>query len=122
MNFGDVLRELLEERDVTQKRLATDLNIAPSTIGSYVHNNSEPDFKMLKQIAEYFGISIDYLLDHRTGYTATHEEDEILRIFRSLTAEQRIIFTAQGKAIVQHNTKGEKISKIGYEIQIDNKK
>ena len=40
MNFGDILRSLLEERDITQKKLALDLNIAPSTIGGYVQNSS----------------------------------------------------------------------------------
>ena len=122
MNFGDILRALLEEREITQKQLATDLNIAPSTIGSYVQNNSEPDFKMLKQIAEYFDTSIDYLLDHRTRQTATHREDDILRIFRNLTAEQQLIFTAQGKAIVLHNEKGRKISKIEFGLEFDSKK
>jgi transcriptional regulator with XRE-family HTH domain len=108
MKFGDVLRSLLEERDITQKRLATDLNIAPSTVSSYVQNNSEPDFETLKQIAQYFGTSIDYLLDYRTGTAATREEDEILRIFRDLTPEQRIIFTGQGKVVVQFNKKERK--------------
>jgi len=122
MTFGDVLRALLEERDITQKQLATDLGVAPSTVSGYIQSGYEPDYEMLKRIAKYFGTSIDYLLDYRTGYTATHEEDEILRVFRNLTEEQRMIFTAQGKAIVQHNVKGNKISKIGYEIQIDNKK
>jgi transcriptional regulator with XRE-family HTH domain len=108
MKFGDVLRNLLEERNITQKQLAKFLNVAPSTIGSYVLNNSEPDFIMLKQIARYFDTSIDYLLDYRTGYTATRQEDEILRLFRSLTEEQKIIITVQSKAIVQLNENGNK--------------
>ena len=105
MNFGDVLRSLLEERNITQKQLAKFLNVAPSTIGSYVLNNSEPDFIMLKQIARYFDTSIDYLLDYRTGNTANHEEDEILRIFRSLTLEQKEIFLGQSKIFVRINAK-----------------
>jgi transcriptional regulator with XRE-family HTH domain len=105
MNFGDVLRALLEERDITQKQLATDLNIAPSTIGSYVQNNSEPDFKMLRQIAKYFNTSIDYLLDYRTGHTVTHQEDDLLRVFRSLSSEQRETYIEQGKAFIRTNRK-----------------
>ena len=42
--FGDNLRTLIEERDITQKELARQLNIAPSTLGSYVQNVREPDF------------------------------------------------------------------------------
>ena len=34
MKFGEILRELLEDNDITQKQLATDLNIAATTIGN----------------------------------------------------------------------------------------
>lgn len=44
MSFGENLRTLIEERDMTQKELAAKLNIAPSTMGSYVQNTREPDF------------------------------------------------------------------------------
>ena len=108
MNFGNVLRSLLDERDITQKQLATDLNIAPSTIGGYVQNSSEPDFKTLKRLAKYFGVSTDYLLNYQTGNTNDHEEDEILRIFRSLTKEQKSIFTNQGKVFIRHNENNNK--------------
>ena len=101
MNFGDVLRALLEERDITQRQLATDLNIAPSTIGGYAQNTSEPDFETLKRIAKYFGTSTDYLLDYRTGHTANHQEDEIIRIFRSLTVEQKELYIEQGKLFIK---------------------
>ena len=44
MSFGNNLRTLIEERNMTQKELAQQMNIAPSTIGSYVQNTREPDF------------------------------------------------------------------------------
>ena len=103
MDFGDVLRALLDERGITQKRLATDLNIAPSTMGGYVQNSSEPDFETLKRIAKYFGTSTDYLLDYQAGETATHQEDELLRIFRSLSKAERDICIEQCKVFVRLN-------------------
>jgi len=105
MNFGDKLRTLIEERDMTQKSLATQLNIAPSTMGSYVQNTREPDFSTLKLLAKYFDVSTDYLLDYRAGNTATHQEDELLRVFRSLPAEQRAICIEQCKVFVRLNHK-----------------
>ena len=54
MSFGDNLRALIEERDITQKELAKKLNIAPSTLGSYVQNVREPDFATLKMFANFF--------------------------------------------------------------------
>ena len=44
MNFGNILRELLEDNDITQKQLADDLNIASTTIGNYIRGLREPDF------------------------------------------------------------------------------
>jgi len=67
MRFGDKLRALIEEQDITQKDLAMQLNLAPSTLGSYVQNTREPDFATLKLLANYFGVSTDYLLDVPMG-------------------------------------------------------
>lgn len=53
MNFGDRLRILIDERGITQKELASQLNIAPSTVSSYVQNTREPDFATLKSLAIY---------------------------------------------------------------------
>ena len=59
MSFGDNLRALIEERDITQKELAKKLNIAPSTLGSYVQNVREPDFATLKMFANFFDVSTE---------------------------------------------------------------
>lgn len=86
MSFGDNLRTLIEERNLTQKELAKQLNIAPSTMGSYVQNTREPDFSTLKLLAKYFDVSTDYLLDFNSNQTISHQEDDLLRIFRSLSS------------------------------------
>lgn len=105
MSFGNNLRTLIEERDITQKELAKQLNIAPSTMGSYVQNTREPDYATLKSIAKFFDVSIDYLLDNHTGKAATYQEDELLRIFRSLNPEQRDICIEQCRVFVRMNHK-----------------
>ena len=106
MDFGGKLRALIEDRDITQKELAAQLNIAPSTLGSYVQNTREPDFATLKLLAKYFDVSTDYLLGHHTGHTANHQEDEILRIFRALNAEQQTICIEHGKIFLRLNRNG----------------
>lgn len=105
MSFGDNLRVLIEEQGITQKELAAKLNVAPSTIGSYVQNVREPDFATLKAISKFFNVSIDYLLDNRTDKIATHMEAELLRIFRALELKQQEICLEQCRVFVRMNHK-----------------
>ena len=105
MNFGEVLRELLEDNDISQKQLAADLNIGATTIGNYVRGFREPDFEILKLFATYFNVSTDYLLNFQSGATRDHGEDELLRLYRSLSKEQKDLFLDQGKLLVRHSLK-----------------
>lgn len=103
MNFSYKLHTLIEERNLTQKQVAIDLNIAPSTMGGYVQGSSEPDFETLKRLANYFDVSTDYLLNIYTEKSNNFLEDELLRVFRSMTEEQQRLFIEQGKVYVRAN-------------------
>jgi transcriptional regulator with XRE-family HTH domain len=105
MKFGDVLRELLEDNDITQKQLAADLNVGVTTIGNYIRGLREPDFEMLKLLAAYFNVTTDYLLDFQSSTTKDHREDELLRLYRSLPIAQKELLIEQGKLLVRHNLK-----------------
>lgn len=105
MSFGDILRNLLSDRGMTQKELAAQLNISPSTLGNYIQDSREPDFAMLKRLADCFDVSVDYLLDHRSKQAHSLQEDELLCIFRAMTTEQRAIYLEQGKVVVRANEK-----------------
>lgn len=103
LNFSYKLRSLIEERNLTQKQVANDLNIAPSTMGGYVQGISEPDFATLKRLATYFEVTTDYLLNMHTNKTNNFLEDELLRVFRSMTSEQQSLYIEQGKVFVRAN-------------------
>ncbi len=105
MKFGDILRSLINDRNITQKQLASDLNIAPSTLGNYIQDSREPDFQTLKDIANYFNVTVDYLIDNRSPYTQSRNEEEILRIYRALSPEQQDLYLEQGKAFLKINAK-----------------
>ena len=106
MTLGQKLRLLLDERNMTQKQLALELNMAPSTIGGYIQDSSEPDFTTLKLLASYFDVSTDYLLDyHHSDVVNGEQADELLRIFNAMTAEQRELYIEQGKAFIKINSK-----------------
>lgn len=108
MTFCNKLRTLIEEKNMTQKQVATELNIAPSTMGGYVQGSSEPDFETLKRIALYFGVSTDYLLSIKDEKSKNENEDELLRVFRSMTKEQQDLYIEQGKVFIRLNKKNNK--------------
>lgn len=60
MNFR--LRELRRQRKMSQVRLAMELNVSQNTICRYETGEREADYATLIQIADFFGVSIDYLL------------------------------------------------------------
>ena len=105
MKFGEILRELLEDNDITQKQLATDLNIAATTIGNYIRGMREPDFEILKLFAAYYNVTTDYLLDFQSGIEKDHSEEELLRLYRSLPTDKKELLLEQGKLLVRLNLK-----------------
>ncbi len=107
MHFGDIVRNLLEENDITQRQLAERLNIAVSTLGNYIRNVREPDFETLKKFAAFFQVSTDYLLDYHPISDAASGEEELLRVYRLLTPEQQELFIEQGKLLHRMNRKKE---------------
>ncbi len=62
MQFGDRLKLLREEKDIKQSDLAKKFNISASTIGMYEQNRRNPDFTLLSYLADFFNVSVDYLL------------------------------------------------------------
>lgn len=65
--FGQRLRELRTGKDMTQLTLAHLLNVDRTTVVNWECGKREPDFEMLIKIADYFGVTCDFLLG-RTEY------------------------------------------------------
>ena len=56
------LKELRKKRGISQLRLATDLNMNQNSISRYETGEREADYATLILFADYFNVSIDYLL------------------------------------------------------------
>lgn len=62
MNLGVRLRQLRTAKGLSQIDLAKRLQIANSTLSLYESNDRFPDKEMLNRIADFFNVSVDYLL------------------------------------------------------------
>lgn len=114
MNRIKVLRL---ERNIKQVDLAKAVSVSQAALSGYETGKYEPDFDTLKRIAEYFDVSIDYLLggklDSRDNVSAT--EDDIKAAFwggdKDLSAEDMDAMWADVKnfaAFVAQRKKQEK--------------
>jgi len=67
-SFGTRFKQLRKDRDMTQMELATIMNnkygysFGKSSISSYENDKRTPELGALKNFAEFFNVSLDYLL------------------------------------------------------------
>ncbi len=62
MSFGSTLTKLRSERNVYQKELAAYLKVSIGTISNYEKDRHFPDPNTLCKMADFFNVSVDYLL------------------------------------------------------------
>lgn len=60
--FSKRLKYLRIYHNISQKKLADKLNITPKVISNYELGKSEPNCKVIVDIAHFFNVSTDYLL------------------------------------------------------------
>ena len=97
MDFLDNLDFLLKSNNMKRVDLARALNIAPSTINSwYARGSDHVNIKVLKDIAAYFGVSLEFLINGNTLTSVsfddkeyTKEELELIAKFGRLLKESR---------------------------------
>lgn len=65
MSRGDFMRlkEIRRAKGISQIKMAMDLNTNQNTISRYETGEREPCINELIRIADYFNISVDYLLE-----------------------------------------------------------
>lgn len=100
MNFSVRLENLIEEKNITQKQLSTELHIATTTLNGYVNNYREPDFHTLIRLARYFDVSTDYLLcltDEKkpTPSTLNTAEGTLIHLYRALLPNRQELLIEQ---------------------------
>lgn len=92
--FSNILRELRTEKSLSQKELAEILNYTQSNISEWEKGSVEPKATALKTIANYFKVSVDYLLGLEDDFgqkvvtttnTYSSEEIQLIEDYRTLS-------------------------------------
>jgi len=85
MTFGERLTQLRKDNGfTTRNEFADKLGIPSTTLRNYETDAREPGHTFLKQVSEFFNVSVDYLL-------CLTDDKDVLNSFRIRTSEQNII-------------------------------
>lgn len=90
--LGDILKKLRKEKGITQEELGKILGVTTSMVGMYETNARKPSYEVLLKMADYFGVSTDYLLGKSSDQKESEMETEIQLIQRAhkkMDAKQR---------------------------------
>ena len=82
--FRDRLKELREEKGLTQIQLSEDLGMSRGAVGNYEAGARTPRLEDLENIADYFNVEIDYLIgrtNKRPEFSL--EEQWIMRCYKN---------------------------------------
>ena len=60
---GDRIKLLRNEKNISQEVLAQNITSNQKQISKWERGQIEPNIDMLKKLADYFGVSVDYLLE-----------------------------------------------------------
>lgn len=93
-----ILRELRKAKSLTIAKTAESLNMPFETYRSYEAGRNQADYETLVKLADFFGVSVDYLLgrdefkpeERAAGFSETRKmtvtpiEDDLLYVFRQI--------------------------------------
>lgn len=99
--FGEMLSELRQDRNLSQKDMAKLLNVSSGTISNYETGRHAPSLETVVQLANYFNVTTDYLLGRTDSSLSVKwlEEDfvhgktigDMVRLLKSLHGRNRCL-------------------------------
>lgn len=81
-SFGQIIRQLRRDRNLTQEELAEQLNISAQAVSKWENDISLPDISQLVPIANFFDVTTDALLGHNFSETSDDIRKLLEEIYR----------------------------------------
>lgn len=110
MSFSKRLRELREKKGLSQEALADKLNIPRTSLTHYESSDDRiPRQKRLNEIADFFGVTVDYLIGRSDTDKLTEKEEEFLNDIDILSLEELMAkhkLTVDGKPATKEELEG----------------
>ncbi len=71
------LKELRENAGLSQYKFADKFGVAQSTVGSWEAGKREPNFDTMQRLADFFNVSVDYLLGREDTKTPSPKDESV---------------------------------------------
>ena len=117
MEIGHVIARLRNEKKISQRKLATDLNVSSSVVGLWESNKRLPSLECFISLIDYFAVSADLLLEndrkikpveYQSAVTITPETKKILDTFELLNDDNKDILIGEAKKTLKNQRIEEK--------------
>mgnify|MGYP001028885451 FL=1 len=109
MDLQTRIRDLIEDRDTTQKKVAKAVGITESTMSGYMTGKVRLPAWLVQMCAEYFQVSTDYLYgltdDPQRPLDISPAERDLVLNFRTLTRDQRELIVRNVAIMKEQNEK-----------------
>lgn len=97
------LKELRKENKKNQTEVAKYLNIAQTTYSGYEVETSEPTIDTLCKLADYYGVSLDYLVgrDFANEFIYLSEDEKtLITAYRQMNKDNKMRYLAEAQGIL----------------------
>lgn len=98
LGLGARLRKLRIENDKNQHQIGEIVGVHESTISLWENDKREPDISQIAMLANYFGVSCDYLI---FGYNNANYADEIEKHWPELAARLKKVNSKQANTLIK---------------------
>ena len=90
------LKKLRTEFKISQQQLADAIGVSQQSVNKYENQDVEPDISVLIKIADYFSVSVDYLIGRIPSHdfivsSLTKDEKQILSKYKTLSKKEKEI-------------------------------
>ena len=109
------LKQLRTAKNMTQADVGKLLNITPATYNGYEKEKYEPTIKTLCTLADFYNVSLDYLIGRDFAEVKDSNDQEILEVFRKLdiSGKAKVLGYAKARLDAQAEIKDIKV-RTGY--------
>lgn len=98
--FALRLKELREQKGLSQKAFSMKLGVSQSTVGMWESKKREPNFETAKKIADFFNVSVDYILGRTNEPNQIDLDKELEGVQFALYSETKELTDEEKKSVL----------------------